>query len=409
MMRMYGYEVIEYSNEGSESEANEKVVMLTKEEYEELYGDRKKTDFYGDTAVIGSDGHRIFEERLIPALRERLQPTDIICHPFGHAHEVLTHHFPNHQHVETGIGYATLMKNSYKIFESYTWMSRHQGMEKREGHNYEFVIPNYYDLTEWNYPAQDKSQANKKYIAFLGRIGLSKGMNTVKAVADYSPYPILLCGQGDPTPWSHPNIHYIGPITGKNRCVFLSNAIALLMPSDFIEPFAGANVEAQLCGTPVISVDNGAFSETIIQGYTGYRCHTLDDYIEAVNNVKYLNRRSIRARAQTEYSLQACGRQYDAAFQKISALHRSGWYETNHQKLEHKPDWEIEDFVNKFKKAELLHETFYPNNYLDSVPSHLLNSSRSIASVPTPAKPKDASRQADNPPIPQSEESGLIV
>ena len=45
MMQMYDYEVIEYSNEGSESTANEKVVMLTHQEYDEFYGNRKDTDF----------------------------------------------------------------------------------------------------------------------------------------------------------------------------------------------------------------------------------------------------------------------------------------------------------------------------------------------------------------------------
>jgi len=79
MMQMYDYEVIEYSNEGSESTANEKVVMLTSEEYEAFYQKRKDTDFYGNDAVIGSDGHKLFEAKLIPALRQRLKPQDIIA------------------------------------------------------------------------------------------------------------------------------------------------------------------------------------------------------------------------------------------------------------------------------------------------------------------------------------------
>lgn len=192
-------------------------------------------------------------------------------------------------------------------------------------------------------------------------------MNTVKALADYSPYPILLCGQGNPEPWSHPNIYYVGPITGQNRCVFLSNAVALLMPSDFIEPFAGANAEAQLCGTPVISVDNGAFSETVVDGVTGYRCHTLNDFVNAVYNVKSLNRKVIRDRARKLYSLQACGAQYDLAFQKINALHREGWYETKHGKINHAVNFAVEEFVDGFKLAEQQHETFGPSNYLDSI------------------------------------------
>jgi hypothetical protein len=131
MMQQQGYEVIEYSNAGSQAGASEHVEMLSDAEFERLYGKRESTAFYGDDATVGSEGHQLFERRLIPALRERLEPQDIICHPFGHAHQRLMEEFPSHQHVETGIGYPTLMPNSYRIFESYAWMHYHQGKEAR--------------------------------------------------------------------------------------------------------------------------------------------------------------------------------------------------------------------------------------------------------------------------------------
>ena len=83
MMQRQGYRVIEYSNSGSESGADEHVEMLSLAEYQLLYGKRADTDFHGNDATLGTKGHQLFESRLIPALRERLQPQDIICHPFG--------------------------------------------------------------------------------------------------------------------------------------------------------------------------------------------------------------------------------------------------------------------------------------------------------------------------------------
>ena len=109
MMRMYGYDVIEYANEGSESEATEKVVMLSKQELHDLMGVRKETDFFGNFATIGSPHHQEFERRLIKAMRERVKPGDLVCHPFGHANEAVTTVFPNHYHVETGIGYKIII------------------------------------------------------------------------------------------------------------------------------------------------------------------------------------------------------------------------------------------------------------------------------------------------------------
>jgi glycosyltransferase involved in cell wall biosynthesis len=322
MMQAQGYDVIEYSNEGSEAGATEHVPILPPDEFEKFYGSRKATDFHGDNATVGSEGHQLFEERLIVELRKRLQKEDIICHPFGHAHQILMDKFPSHQHVETGIGYPTLMPNSFRIFESYAWMHYHQGEEKRQGKNYEWVVPNYFDLDEWE-PSYEPGQ----YLAFLGRICSVKGMDTIKEIASYSPWPVVLHGQGDPTPWAHPNIDYRGPITGKARSEFLRNARAALMPTNFTEPFAGSGVEAMLCGTPLIAVDYGAFTETILDGVTGFRCHTLQDWIDAIDNAGDLSRRMVANVARSRYSLEACGKKYDKIFQDINNLHKKGWYQ----------------------------------------------------------------------------------
>ena len=322
MMQAQGYEVIEYSNEGSEANATKHISILNQEQFDTLYGSRKKTDFYGNDATVGSRGHQLFEEKLILNLKDNLEKEDIICHPFGHAHQQLMHLFPAHQHVETGIGYPTLMPNSFRIFESYAWMHYHQGKENRAGRNYEWVIPNYFDTDDWT-PEYKPGE----YLAFLGRICSQKGLDTIKEIANHSPWPIVLHGQGDASPWKHPNIEYRGPISGRERSKFLANARAALMPTVFTEPFGGSGVEAMLCGTPLIAVDYGAFTETIVPGVTGFRCHTLQDWLDAIEDVGNLDRRQIAKIAKQRYSLEACAVKYDKVFQQLNDLWRKGWYE----------------------------------------------------------------------------------
>lgn len=360
MMQAQGYEVIEYSNEGSQAGATEHVTMLTKAEFEELYGARKATDFHGDDACVGSKGHQLFEERLIVEMRKRLEPEDIICHPFGHAHQILTEKFPDHHHVETGIGYPTLMPNSFKIYESYAWMHYHQGKENRQGRNYEWVVPNYFDLSDW-----DPSDQPGEYLAFLGRICSAKGMDTILEIAKHSPCPIVIHGQGDPTPWSHSNIQYRGPITGKARSEFLRNARAALMPTNFTEPFGGSGVEAMLCGTPLIAVDYGAFTETVIDGVTGFRCHTLQDWLDAIANVDKLYRPQIAEIARCRYSLETCGKQYDKIFKSINNLWRKGWYELKDtDKIDYVHlDAEEKPFAERL--AKWIFDVFDPGHVMD--------------------------------------------
>ena len=356
MMQQYGYDVIEYSNAGSESGATEHVQMLSQSEFNHLYNKRSRTDFYGDDATVGSEGHQLFESRLIPAIKERLQPQDIICHPFGHAHQLLMTECPEHQHVETGIGYPTLMPNSFRIFESYAWMHYHQGKEGRNGKNYEWVVPNYYDLDDWKVNTKPG-----EYLAFLGRITNLKGLDTIKAIADYSPYPIVLHGQGNPEPWRHPNIEYRGPIHGKKRSEFLSQARALLAPSVFTEPFCGMSVEAMLCGTPVISVDYGAMTETVQEGM-GFRCHTLQDWLDGINQAGDLDRAYIAQQARSRYSLEACGKKYDKIFSQLNDLYRQGWYQVNQVNF-YQIETEEKPFADRL--ASWIKKNLNPNTALD--------------------------------------------
>lgn len=321
MMRAQGYEVIEYSNAGSESEASEHVEILSDNEFEDLYGSRCASDFYGDVAVVGSKGHTLFETKLIPRLHSRLKPRDIVCHPFGHAHSRLLELFPLNQHVETGIGYPTTMPGAFHIYESYAWMHYHQGKENRAGSNYEWVIPNYFEIDDWE-PCYESGP----YLAFLGRICKEKGLDTIREIAERTSWPVILHGQGDPSPWEHPNIIYRGPISGKKRSTFLRNARAALMPTVFTEPFGGSGVEAMLCGTPLLSVDYGAFTETVAQGVTGFRCKTLQEWLDAVEAVDKLDRKLIAEITRATYSLESCGVKYDKVFTDLYDLHDRGWY-----------------------------------------------------------------------------------
>ncbi len=324
MLQMYGYDVVEYANGGSESEAAEKVVMLTREELDSMTGKRDKKDFYSNLATVATPHHTEFERRLVAAMKARVKTRDIICHPFGHAHARLLQDFPSNIHVETGIGYNTLVEGTIRIFESYAWRHYHSGKANADGNHYEWVIPNYFDINDWR-PRFQQGQ----YYAFLGRISPCKGLDALLSIAQNLPEDspkIVLCGQGDHTPWAHPKIEYRGPISGAQRSEFMRNAICSLMPTKFIEPFGGSGVEGLLCGTPLVATDYGAFTETVQHGFNGFRCKTLADWLDALEQVTTLDRAAIANDARAKYSLEACGKLYDEAFQKIAQLYERGWY-----------------------------------------------------------------------------------
>lgn len=366
MMQPFGYTVIEYSNGTSESTANEHVQILTKDELEllsscwlaardsvpqtkTLFGDalhmerarvsadlaakvrhpiETKGQFHGDTAAIGSPHWTEFQKRLIVEMKTRVKPGDIIAHPFGRSHADLLKVFParEYAHVETGIGYPDGPFGAFRIFETYNWQSWHHGKHNSAANDYEFVIPNYYDLADWT----PRTGPNTGYLLYFGRVCSEKGLGHVTAIAEALKEEILVVGQGDATPWTNktPYLKALGPKRGRERDELVRGARALFMPTRFHEPFGGAGVEGQLVGTPLIASDCAAFAETVTPGVNGYRCKQLADWVSAAGMVKTLDRSAIAAEARRRYSLETCGKMFDTAFQRIHDLYNGsrGWY-----------------------------------------------------------------------------------
>jgi len=128
----------------------------------------------------------------------------------------------------------------------------------------------------------------------------------------------------------HPNIVYKPPVSGTDRGEYLGSLQALIAPTLFTEPFCGVAVEAQLCGTPVMTTDYGAQTETVENFKTGVLCHTLQDYVVGVQlavNGKF-DRNYIRERAVSKYDMFNVGKKYEYAFKSIMDIHngKNGWY-----------------------------------------------------------------------------------
>jgi glycosyltransferase involved in cell wall biosynthesis len=294
--------------------------------FKELYGNRDvmPTDFIGDLANTGNELYRIFNERLKIQLARNLDTHDIICLPFGYAHESAISDFTNPK-VETGIGYPNSYQ-SFRIFESNAWYHYEIGREGKSGHDYNWVIANYFKVDDWDFNPNPE-----KYVAYFGRLSDIKGVHIVKEIALKRPdLEFKICGQGDPTPYLvAPNITYVPPIHGKSRSEFLGNAMAVFMPTRYVEPFGGVTVEAELCGTPVLGSSYGSFTETIEHGKTGFQCRTLGDYLAGLERIENgeISREYVRNFAVENYDMYKLAHKYDAAFKQIHDISTNdGWY-----------------------------------------------------------------------------------
>ena len=348
MMRSRGYEVYHYGIEGSESGADKNIDILTKEEWDtlrllsfkviyptltDMEVHQKMNDITLHVGTLNDNTlplYKEFNKRARNFLKENYRSisTDIVCLPYGIGHYDAIDG-ENFVSVESGIGYDTQFCG-YRIFESYAWMHTTQGKKKeQDGHNYWFVIPNYFNISEWPLSLTPK----KNTIGFFGRIGFGKGVQIIIDIAQRFPeVDFIICGQGDPVPFilNTTNVFYKKPIHGMERSKYLGSLTALITPTLWIEPFCGVAVEAQLCGTPVLTVDYGAQTETVEPFKTGLHCHTLADFCYGVQMAidGKFDRQYIHNRAVEKYDMYKLATKYDYTFKNILDIHngKGGWY-----------------------------------------------------------------------------------
>lgn len=202
--------------------------------------------------------------------------------------------------VESGIGY----RGSFAMFRS--WESSYiqnftYGSENPRqsinGRYYDRIIPNYFD--EKDFPFSNKA---KDYYLFMGRMIQRKGVMTAIKATQASGEKLILAGQLSNELSlekinSYPHVEYIGYADVKKRAELMGGAIATFCPSEYLEPFCGVHAESMLCGTPVITTNFGAFTDYVINGVNGYRCDTLNDFVEATEKVKSIDRNGVRTSA----------------------------------------------------------------------------------------------------------------
>jgi glycosyltransferase involved in cell wall biosynthesis len=261
---------------------------------------------------------------VIANLAIRTEEKDFICIIAGHCQKPIADAFPSLQVVEFGVGYSGVFAN-YRVFESYAWMhmlyGQLYGTHTADGKFYDVVIPNYFDVEDF------QLQTDKEdYFLYLGRLIDRKGYKVAMDLCRYLGKRLIIAGNA-PAGFQPSHGEYIGSVGLEKRKELLSKARAVLTPSLYVEPFCGVHVEAMLSGTPVITTDFGAFTETFEHGRQGFRCRTFKEFVHAATHLEWLNSpKAIRSYAISRYSLPMVAVQYEKYFTRLLDLHGAGWY-----------------------------------------------------------------------------------
>lgn len=273
----------------------------------------------------------LFNSNVIRKMEQLLDDKDLILLTGGSTHSKIASAFPGNIKCEPGVGYEGII-TPFCAFESYAWMhwiyAKH-GI--KDGRWFDCVIPNYFDVEDFIF----NSEIKKTYLLFLGRLIARKGPHIASQIAAACGMELVIAGAGGKQDGQDvltpdgviKNARYVGPVNIEARAKLLSEAYALICPTIYIEPFGGVVIEAMMSGTPVLTPDWGAFTETVKNGVSGFRFRTLFEAKEAVKSIEFLDRSIVRDYAVTNYSLSSIAPQFRAWFKRLESLWDEGWYQ----------------------------------------------------------------------------------
>ena len=335
MMEGRGHHLMHYGHEESNPMADENISVISSKEWDAVYGEH---DYHSKqfTFDVEDDAYQTFYRNAIAEIEKRKQPGDIILPFWGHGVRPICDAFPDLITIEPGIGYSHGHWADFKVFESYAIYHAYGSLAGVGTCNqswYDIVIPNYFDLSEFEY-----SDKKEDYFLFLGRVYDGKGLNIAIQVTEAIGAKLKVAGQLDAQyenyEWPD-HVEFVGYAGVEDRKELMKGAIASFLASMYIEPFGGVQIENLLSGTPAITTDWGAFSENNIEGITGYRCRTFEDFVIAATNCKNGKIKSKDCRVYGEkFSLENIAPKYEQFFTNVSNIYSSsGWYDIKQPSL----------------------------------------------------------------------------
>lgn len=327
MLKNLGHTVYLYAAESSDAPCTELIQTHSLEEIRKTWGDSDRDEKYPRQHFFYETGYdwkreifrhdfstekavltKEFYRRSIDEIIKRKRDDHFLLLTQGIYHREIEQGVNLYLTCEPGVGY-TGSYAKFRAFESTAVMHYTYGRENAhdpgfcDGKHYDRVIPYYYDPEDFHL-----KRKKEDYFLYIGRLIRRKGLGIAHLVCKHLNKKLVIAGQGCLS-WDGQkltgiditleggNIEYVGTADPEERDQLMGRATALFLPTLYIEPFGGVHVEAQLCGTPVITTDHGVFVDTVINGINGYRCHTLNDFVRAARKVNTLKPDTIRRHA----------------------------------------------------------------------------------------------------------------
>lgn len=185
------------------------------------------------------------------------------------------------------------------------------------------VINNGVELDLFHYDAEKSD-----YLFTFGRIAPEKGVHSAILLAKRCRRKLIIGGsiqdQGYYESMVRPyidgvNVEFLGALTDEQKIPFFRKASALLMLVECEDSCPLVALEALACGTPVIAFKKGGLLEIVEHGKTGFLIDTIEEGVQAVQNLTRIKHIDCRRSIKSNFSLEQMAQKYLRLYLKLRA------------------------------------------------------------------------------------------
>jgi glycosyltransferase involved in cell wall biosynthesis len=180
------------------------------------------------------------------------------------------------------------------------------------------------------------SAGHDDYLLFVGRVDMEKGLHLAMDVARRINKKLVVAAKLDnqiphikryyqryivPRRRKYaPLIEWIGEVDETQRNELMKNALCLLHPVTWPEPFGLTMIEAMACGCPVVAFNRGSIPEVIVQGKTGFIVEGKNPkkLAEIVVHLDIIDRAECRRYALETFSAKKMADGYEAVYRALA-------------------------------------------------------------------------------------------
>lgn len=207
--------------------------------------------------------------------------------------------------------------NSKNHYVSISDADRHQDLQ--------YLKTVYNGIDTSNFEFNDEPE---DYLLFFGRIHPDKGTAEAIQIAIQSNKRLLIAGiiqdqdyfNTSVAPFLNADIEFVGAAGPKQRNLLLKQAVALLHPINFEEPFGLSVAEAMICGTPVIAFNRGSMPELIKDQETGFLVNHVEEAVAAVRELGTIDRKNCSTWALNRFSQERMVKDYISLYHLVLAV-----------------------------------------------------------------------------------------